>query len=218
MPVVVCPGGCSRARTAWVVDQRHVGPPMMRAVDGVQRNHHQDQTSRSMFLSFTLSQPVTSPATAPAAMVARMVSQGLVPVESGWRRLRRRGEAAVHREVGKAQQAERDKTPQCHQAEDQADLERRRAGKGTWGGAQVRGKTNRAPQRAPVHHPAAGTENVLDDLRGRLDQRAGRPPCFSRCARVHMQLHLGAGSGRCRRASRPRMRATMRPVCTPGSR
>jgi hypothetical protein len=105
-----------------VVDQRHVGAAHDAQVDRVQADHHQDGGQQVHDLELDV-EPACDEAGHGAGRRAGQRGQpGLVPVEIRMAQTAPPREAAVDRQIGKAQQAKRDEDAQRHQAEDQANF------------------------------------------------------------------------------------------------
>ena len=172
-----------------VVDQRHVGPPMMRRLIEYSAIIIRMLASRSMILRLTLSQPVISRRRR-AAVAPAMVHPGVGAAGD-----QNRGDgaaqrkAAIHREVGKRSRPERNGTPRATRLKIRpissgAEREKKRHG-ASGAGEKQRGRlagawSRRAGRYAHARCRAGGDAATLTTW-GRLDQRVrtASTPCFS---------------------------------------
>ncbi len=159
-----------------VVDQRDVGAAHDAQVDRIKRDHHQDAGQQVHDL-----EPDVEPAGDEAGRGARCrgrdrghVGVGARGDEHGADRAAQR-EAAVHRQVGKAQQPERDEDAQRDQAEDQPDLDGAEQGKEGHGGWDFgKNETGAEAPAVGATFPARGREPHLTSRCGRRTSRTRR--------------------------------------------
>ena len=205
-----------------------LGPPMMRRLIEYSAIIIRMLASRSMILSLTLSQPVISPATAPAAVAASVATQALVPVEIRMAQTAPpSGKLPSTVRSGKRSSRNEMKTPRATRLKIRPistapSREKKDMGSGASKGKNKAGATRcMAPAGGAGHAPSPAARGAYcttcaADLTSASDSFT---PCFSAAPGFTNSSILVLISGLMSPGFSPlRMRATMRPVCSPRSR